>query len=40
MSFQKSKSASYCVGGKHRSATTKVHGDVTSKRNKVQFGYC
>ena len=31
MSFQIFKSDSYCVGGRHRSATTKLHGDITSK---------
>ena len=40
MSFKKLKSDSYCVGGRHRSATTKIFGNITSKRNKVINGYC
>ena len=40
MSFQKFKSDSYCVGGRHRSATGKIYGDITSKGNKVLIGYC
>ena len=40
MSFQKFKSDSYCVGGRHRPATTKIYGDITSKGSKVLFGYC
>ena len=40
MSFQKFKSGSYCVGGRHRSATIKIYGDITSKGSKVLIGYC
>ena len=40
MSFQKLKSGSYCVGGRHRSATVKIYGDITSKGSKVLIGYC
>ena len=40
MSFQKLNSDSYCVGGRHRSDTTKNHGDITSKVSKVLNGYC
>ena len=40
MSFKKFKSDSYCVGGRHRSATVKIYGDITSKGNKVLIGYC
>ena len=40
MSFQKFKSDRYCVGGRHRSATVKIYGDMTSKGNKVLIGYC
>ena len=40
MSFQKIKSDSYCVGGRHRSATIKLYGDITSKGSKVLIGYC
>ena len=40
MSFNKVKSDSYCVGGRHRSATVKIYGDITSKGSKVLIGYC
>ena len=40
MSFQKFKSDSYCVGGRHRSATKNIYGDITSKGSKVLVGYC
>ena len=40
MTFQKFKSDSYCVGGRHRSATVKTYGDITSKGSKVLIGYC
>ena len=40
MSFQKFKSDSYCVGGRHRSATKKICGDITRKGSKLIFGYC
>ena len=40
MSFQKFKSDSYCVGGRHRFATLKIYGDITSKGSKVLIGYC
>ena len=40
MSFQIFKSDTYCVGGRHRSATVKIYGDITSKENKVLIGYC
>ena len=40
MSFQEFKSDSCCVGGRHRSATTKNYGNITSKGSKVIFGYC
>ena len=39
MSFQKYKTDSYCVGGRHRSATIKIYGDITSKNSKVLIGY-
>ena len=39
MSFQRFKSDSYCVGGRHRSATTNIYGDITSKGSKVLIGY-
>ena len=40
MSFQKIKTDSYCVGGRHKTATTKIYGDLTSKAGKVLIGYC
>ena len=40
MSFNKFENDSYCVGGRHRSATTKIFGNITSKVNKVLIGYC
>ena len=40
MSSQKFKSDSYCVGGRHRSARTKIYGDITSKCGKVLIGDC
>ena len=40
MRFQKFKSDSYCVGGRNRSATTKIYCVITSKGSKVLIGYC
>ena len=40
MSFQKFKTDSFCVGGRHRSATVKIYGDITSKGSKVLIGHC
>ena len=40
MSFNKFENDSYCVGGRHRSATTKIYGNITSKGNKVLIGHC
>ena len=40
MSFQRSKNDSFCVRGRHRSATTKIYGVKPSKRNKTLIGYC
>ena len=40
MSFNKFKSDSYCVGGRHRSRTVKIYGDITSKGSKVLIGFC
>ena len=39
MIFNKFESNSYCVGGRHRSATTKTYGNKASKDNKVLTGY-
>ena len=40
MSFQKFKIDSYCVGGRHRSATVKIYDDTTSKGSKLLNGFC
>ena len=32
MSFSEFKNISYCVGGKHYSATTNIRGDITQKK--------
>ena len=40
MGFDKFETDSYCVGGRHRSATTKFYGSITSKGSKVLIGYC
>ena len=40
MSFQRFISNSYCVGGRHRSATTIFYGDITSKISTVIVGFC
>ena len=40
MSFQKFKTDSYCVGGRHRSATKNIYGDITNKGSKVLIGFC
>ena len=40
MSFQRFKSDRYCVGGRHRSSTKNIYGDIRSKGSKIQIGYC
>ena len=40
MGFQKLKSDSFCVGGRHKSSTVKIYGDITSKGSKVLIGFC
>ena len=40
MNLDKFKSDSYCVGGRHRSATTKNYGNITSKGGNVLILYC
>ena len=43
MSFQKFKSDSYCVGGRHRSATKNIVGDITINKKtgkEVLVGKC
>ena len=40
MSFQKFGTDGYWVGGRHRSATKNIYGNITSKGSKVLIGYC
>ena len=40
MTFNKNKRDSYCVGERHRSATVKIYGNITSKGSKVLICYC
>ena len=45
MSFQKFKSDSFCVGGRHRSSTSNITGDIsinkkTGKEVKLLVGKC
>ena len=40
MTFKKFETNSYCVGGRHISATKNIYGDITSKDSKVSMGYC
>ena len=40
MTFNKFENDSYCVGGRHRSRTLKIYGDITIKGSKVLIGYC
>ena len=40
MSFLKIETNSYCVGGRHRSATTNIYGDITSNGSRVLLGHC
>ena len=40
MTFKKFETNSYCIDGRHISATKNIHGSITSKRNKVLIGYC
>ena len=40
MSFQNFKNDSYCVGGRHRSATKNIYGDIRSRGSKVLIGFC
>ena len=39
-SLQKFKSDSYCVGGRHRSGTKNIYGNVTNEGTKVLVVYC
>ena len=39
MGFQNFKCDSSCVGGRHRSATENIYGNITSKCSKVLIGY-
>ena len=40
MTFNNFETNSYCVGGRHISATRNIYGSTTSKGNKVIIGYC
>ena len=40
MSFQKFKSNICCNGGRHRSSTSKIYGDIISEGSEVLIGYC
>ena len=40
MTFKKFETNSYCVGGRHISATKNIYGSITSKSNKVIIRYC
>ena len=40
MTFKNFKTDSYCVGGRYRSATKNIYGDLTSKGSKVLISYC
>ena len=40
MSFQKFKSGSFYVGGRHQSGAKDICGDITSKSVKVLIGFC
>ena len=40
MSFQKIKNDSYCVGGRHRSGTKNIVGEITSKKKLVKRLNC
>ena len=39
MIFQKFKTGSFCSGGRHRTATKNISGDITSKSNKIIIGH-
>ena len=40
MSIQKIETKSQCVGGRTRSATSNIFGDITSKCSEVLIGHC
>ena len=40
MTFKKIENDSYCVGGRHRSATKNIYCSITSKGSKVLIGSC
>ena len=40
MTFNENRSDRYCVGERHRSATVKIYGNITSKGSKVLIFYC
>ena len=39
MTFNEIETNSYCVGGRHISATKNIYGSITRKGNKVLIGY-
>ena len=39
MIFQRFKPNSFCVGGRHRSSTRNIYGDITSKGSKKLIGH-
>ena len=40
MTFNKFETNSYCVSGRHNSATKNYYGSITSKGSEVLIGYC
>ena len=40
MTFNKFENDSYCVGGRHRSATKNIYVNITGKGSKVIIDYC
>ena len=40
MTFNKFETNSFCVGGRHVTATKNFYGSITSKSNKVLIGFC
>ena len=40
MSFQKYKTNTSCVGGRHPSATKNIYCDITSKGSELLIGFC
>ena len=40
MSFQQFEIDIYCVGGRHRPATSKIYSDINSKGSKLLISFC